>query len=131
MDSQNMSLQNMSLTFKDYFNNYIYNSNADELTNDWGWYIDIDIDKFIKQRKFNINKCEQSVVRYTRKLNNIRVNKSINSLQDLCDMNDEENQLNTIYNTRKKNKGFSNDSIYPHTLGMFGIIVWYYFAYLY
>lgn len=119
-----MSLKNTLLTFKEYNNNYIHNSKVDELTNDWGWYIDIDND--MTQRKHHLITRQTGIKR----MNRIRLNKSIDSLQDLNNDLEDEDEDNLLYCLRNKNDGFINDSIYQHTLGLFGVAMWYYFAYL-
>lgn len=120
-----MSLNNTVLTFKEYYNNYVHNSKVDELTNDWGWYIDFDN---------NVTKRKQHLITKQTGIKNmirIRMNKSINSLQDLNnDFEYDKDEDNLLYCLRNENDGFINDSIYQHTLGLFGVAIWYYFAYM-
>lgn len=119
-----MALKNTALTFKEYYNNYVHNSKVDELTNDWGWYVDID--NTVNKRNYNIITRQKGL----KEMKRICLNKSIDSLEDLYNKNLDEDEENLSYCLRKKHESFINDSIYQHTLGLFGVAVWYYFAYL-
>ena len=89
-------------------------TNDMNITDDWGWFIDIEknIDIIRKPRQQfirtpNCNKVKQ--MRYT---------KSLNSFDDLLEENGKVDDNNYC-------------SLYNHSLGVVGLIIYYYFAYLY
>ncbi len=105
----NNKIMSSLLSFKEFIL-----TNDINITDDWGWFIDIEKNIDIIRKP-----CQQFIKKpYCNKVNKMRYTRSLNSFDDLL----EENG---------KNNDNKHCLLYNHSLGFIGLIIYYYFAYLY